>query len=210
MMDSAILKVLDRDELITDRPFTHTDHIPRDREVLLYMANQVCVVIDEHLPALRVGKPIFVDEPDGRWHRYQIPQPKALVQAKKIILVGFFGQKRAGVSPDYFLEYSKKLIERIPTFPEILSYSTMALPNGDFSNLVLLSNEEIKLRWMEGNIHNQAVSRSPNYYSSVRINNGLLPQGVLHPNLLKIKQVKYCDYGETPPWKGIRDLSLES
>ncbi len=208
-MDRAFPRVLGREERIVDRPFTHAEHIPKDREVLLYMANQVCVVIEEHLPALRVGKPIYVDEPDGRWHRYQIPHPMALLQAQHIYLVGFFGQKRPEMSPDYFLEFTSKLIERIPKYPDILSYSTMALPNGDFSNLVLLSNEDVKMKWMAGDIHNQAVTRSPNYYTSVRINNGVLSQGVLQPHSLKIIQVKYCDYGETPPWKGIRDLSLE-
>jgi len=209
MMDNVNPKTLGKEELIVDRSFTHTEHIPRDREMLLYMANQVCAVIEKYLSSLRVGKPIFIDEPDGRWHRYQIPRPMALVKAKSIYLVGFFGQKRAQLSPDYFQEYSDKLIERIPLFPEILSYSTMALPSGDFSNLVLLSDEEIKLKWMEGETHNQAVSRSPSYYISVRINNGILPHGVLQPNSLRITKVKYCDYRESPPWKAVRQLFID-
>jgi hypothetical protein len=207
MIEKAFQNILGADELISGRSFTDTEHIQKDREILVYMAKQVRLGVDADLAALRAGKPMFVDEPDGRWHRYLIPRPMDLVQAKSIVMVGFFGQKRAEVSPDYSTEYSDRLIERIPTFPEILSYSTMSLPNGDFSNLVLLSNEEFKLIWMEGETHNRAVARSPSYYLSVRINNGALPQGVLQPDFLQITKVKYCDYRESPPWRAMRVLS---
>ncbi len=205
-MENKMAKVLGVDETIPERSFTNLSHIPKDREVLVYMATQVCTVLEADLTSLEKGRPIIVDEPDGRWHRYLIPRPKALMQAKKICMVGFFGQKRVEMSPDFLRDLSDKLLEKIPTFPEILSYSTMALENGDFSNLVLLADEKIKLKWMEGGTHNQAVDRSPGYYLSVRINNGVLKNGIFEPDLLHITQVKYCDYQEDPPWKAVRVL----
>lgn len=205
-MENAFQHILGAEDLIADRSFTHTDNIPKDRKVLVHMANQVCRIMESNFESLKVGKPLFVDEPDGRWHRYLIPRPIDLLQAEMIYLVGFFGQKHAEISPDYLAEYSDRLTERIPSYPEILSYSTMALPNGDFSNLVLLSNEEIKLKWLGGETHNQAVKWSPKYYLSLRINNGVLAQGVLKPDTLQITVVKYCDYRDSPPWKAMRLL----
>ncbi len=189
------------------RSFTNVEHISEDREVLIYMARQVCMVLETDIASLQGERPIYVDEPDGRWHRYFIPSPMTLLNAQKIYVVGFFGQKKNEIPSDYLGDLSDRLVERIPSYPEILSYSTMALKNGDFSNLVLLSNEEVKLKWMDGGTHNKAVERSSGYYLSVRINNGVLSDGVLQPDSLCITQVKYCDYRESPAWKAERLLS---
>jgi hypothetical protein len=82
----------------------------------------------------------------------------------------------------------------------------MELADGDFSNLVLLSDENIKEKWMEGKEHSQAVSMSPDYYLSVRINNGVFPRGILRPELFQITQVKYINYQDDPSWKAVRIL----
>ena len=207
-MEKALSRVLGVAETVPERIFADVSHIPKDREVLIYMARQVSKIVATEFELLQKGMPIFVDEPDGRWHRYLIPRPMALLGAKDIHVVGFFGQKREQVSPDKLVDLSNRLVARIPDFPEILSYSTMALENGDFSNLVLLANEEIKLAWMEGETHNKAVDRSPGYYLSVRLNNGVLADGILEPDSLIITQVKYCDYEQDPPWKAVRLVPL--
>jgi len=197
---------LKSNELIVERPFTSFTHIPKDLEILIYMAIQVCEVLETDIALLKGGNPIFVDEPDGRLHRFIIPRPEKLLSAHKNCVVGFFGQKREGVSPDYFTEYSNRLNEQIPSFLGVLSYSTMELPDGDFSNLVLLSDETIKSKWMDGETHQLAVEQSPGYYLSIRINNGFLPKGVINPDALQITNVKYCDYREKPPWRAERPL----
>jgi hypothetical protein len=72
---------------------------------------------------------------------------------------------------------------------------------------VLLLDEEIKLKWMHGETHSKAVGLAPGYYQFVRIHNGVLPEGVMQPDLLQITQVKYYDYAEDPPWKAVRNLA---
>ena len=193
-------------ELITERPFTHTDHIAKDREILVYMAKQAGLILEKQLDLLGERETIFIDEPDERYHRFFVPRPKVLSQAKNIYLVGFFSHKQAGAAPDHFGDLDDRLIERIPTYQEILSYGTMALPDGDFGDLVLLSDEEVKSKWMHGEIHSQAVSLSPAYYQYVRINNGMLPEGVMQPDSLMITRVKYYDFEQDPPWKAVREL----
>ena len=193
-------------ELITEKPFTHTDHIAEDRELLVYMAKQASLVLEKYLDSLRERETIFINEPDERYHRFFVSRPKVLSQEKNIYLVGFFSRKQIGAAPDHFGDLDDRLIEQIPTYREILSYGTMALPEGNFGNLVLLSDEEVKSKWMQGEIHSQAVSLSSTYYQYVRINNGRLPEGVLRPDLLKITRVKYYDFEQDPPWKAIREL----
>ncbi|MGB7875976.1 MAG: hypothetical protein WBL25_16465 [Anaerolineales bacterium] len=198
---------LGKAELITERPFSHTDHITKDREILVHMARQICMVLEQHPDILGMYKSIYIDEPDGYSHRYFVPRPTILSETKEVYLVGFFSFKRKGAVKDHFGDLDDRLVEQIPTLEEILSYSTMALPDGNFSNLVLLSDEAIKLKWMQGETHKKAISLSPGYYQCVRINNGMLPYGVLHPEALRITRVKYYDYGEDPPWKAIRELT---
>ena len=206
-MSSKFPVSLGKVEEITERPFTHTNHISKDREFLLHMAKQVCMVLEKHLNLLGMNGSIYIDEPDGRSHRYYIPRPSALSHAKKVYLVGFFSHKQKGAAVNHFGDLDIRLIKQIPMFQEILSYSTMALPGGDFGNLVLLLDEEIKSKWMQGETHNRAVALSPDYYQFVRINNGVLPNGVMQPDALQITPVKYYDYEEDPPWKAIRKLT---
>jgi len=196
-------------ELITEKPFTHTNRIAKDREILVHMARQAGLLLEKNLDSLGERVTIFIDEPDERYHRFFVPRPNVLAGTKIIYLVGFFSHKQAGAAPDHFGDLDDQLIEQLPTFQEILSYSTMALPDGDFGNLVLLLDEEVKLRWMHGEIHSQAVSLSPSYYQYVRINNGVLPEGVMQPDLLEITRVKYYDFEQDPPWKAVRELTQD-
>jgi hypothetical protein len=207
MIDQTFPNLLGPKELIHERQFTHIDYIQRDREILVHMGKRVCAILGTNLASLQQGLPIEFDEPDGRSHRCLIPRPKELLESKYLFFVGFFGQKRDELPSNYFSTLDDRLVEQIPIYPEIFSYSTMALKNGDFSNLVLLSNEEIKLKWMDGEIHKHAVDRSPGYYRSIRISNGVLPEGILQNDSLQINQVKYYDYREDPPWKALRKLT---
>lgn len=197
---------LGKAEMIAERPFTHTDHISNDREILVHMARKLQLILEAHSNLLGVSGPVFIDEPDGRYHRYFVPWPERLSQAKNLYLVGFFSNKQKGAFIGHFGDLDDRLIEQIPGLQKILSYSTMALPDSNYGNLVLLSDEEIKLKWMQGETHNRAVALAPGYYRFVRINNGVLPDGIMHPDWLQITQVKYYDYEEDPPWKAVRKL----
>ena len=196
-------------ELIAARPFTHPDYISKDREIMTYMAKQVCVVLEKQFDSLQDDPSVVINESDGRWHRGFIFRPTNLSKARKVFVVGFFGQKRKIMPGDYFKDLDDLLVEILPTLDKIFSYSTMELPGGDFSNLVLMSDEEVKSKWMEGDIHKKAVDLSPGYYQSIRINNGVFPDGILHTDSLQITRVKYYDYQENPPWKAIRELTQQ-
>jgi hypothetical protein len=194
-------------EVITERPFTHTDHISKDGKILEHMTRRLRNVLEEHPDLFGMSKSVYIDEPDGLSHRYFIPRPDVLSQEETVYLVGFFSHKQERASKNHFGNLDKSLIEQLPTYQGILSYSTMALPGGDFGNLVLLRDEEIKTKWMQGEIHSRAVKLSPSYYQFVRINNGVLPDGIKKPDSLRIMRVKYYDYAENPPWKAVRELT---
>ncbi len=86
----------------------------------------------------------------------------------------------------------------------------MALISGNYSNLVLFAHEDAKVRWSRSKAHHQAVSAlAPNYYRSIRLYNGILPQGIRHSASLRLGRVKYFDYGHDPCWRAVREFSEE-
>jgi hypothetical protein len=194
-------------ELITERPFTHPEHISKDRETMTHMAKQICAVLETQFDSLQDDPSVVINEPDGRWHRGFVFRPTNLSTASVVFVVGFFGQKRKMMPSDYFEDLDDMLVEILPTLDKIFSYSTMELPGGDFGNLVLMLDEEIKKKWMQGDIHKKAVDLSPGYYQSIRINNGVFPHGIFRTDSLEILRVKYYDYRQDPPWKAVRELT---
>ena len=62
-------------EVITERPFTHTDHITKDRDILIHMAKEASLILEKKLNLLEERKTVFIDEPDDRYHRFFISKP---------------------------------------------------------------------------------------------------------------------------------------
>jgi len=193
-------------ELLPTRPFTHPDHTSGDLKTLLYMLDQVSAFLDMNRSHDHLQHPILLHEPDGRAHRYFIPNPKPLIEARDLAVVGFFGHKRPDANPNHFGGLGEAIMGKIPSCRDILGYSNMALDGENFSNLVLLRDETVKQLWMESEAHSEAVNRSPGYYATVRIYNGTLAGGVTSPGTLCLRKVKYYDFESNPPWRGERNL----
>jgi len=193
-------------EIIERRPFTHPAHTGPELDILHHMLRQLSVFMETRYTCRNLVDPVLLAEANGHSHRYLVPQPPVLAKARHLAVVGFFGHKRSGADQDHFGNLGELLMGEIPTYPKILSYQTMQLPNGNFSNLVLLQSEDVKEHWMTGDTHKKAVERSSSYYESIRIYNGILLGGIENPTLLTLKKVKYYDYQEDPPWRGIRSL----
>lgn len=205
-MEAIFWQDIHPNEIIEERPFTQPSHTGPESDILRHMLKQLCVFMETWYTYRSLYDPVTLEESYGYSHRYLVPQPPILAKARQLAVVGFFGQRRSGVNPDHFGNLGELLMVEIPAYPEILSYQTMQLPNGNFSNLVLLHREDVKEHWMTGDIHKQAVDRSPSYYESIRIYNGRLPGGIENPASFTLEKVKYYDYQENPPWRGIRSL----
>lgn len=205
-MEAIFWQDIQQYEIIEDRPFTHPSHTNPELDTLRHMLEQLCIFMESRHTYRSLYDPIIIDESNGHSHRYLVPQPPKLAEANQLAVVGFFGQKRIGVDPDHFGNLGELLMAEIPTYPKILSYQTMQLPNGNFSNLVILQSEDVKEHWMIGDTHKKAVDHSPSFYESIRIYNGFLPGGIQNPTSFTLEKVKYYDYQENPPWRGIRSL----
>jgi hypothetical protein len=188
---------LEATEIIEARPFTNPNHSHEDLRIMRHMAHQLVdtyedPVICDFGPGKRA---VCKSDPQGRHFRIYYIQPKKLFRLKNLTVVGFFGQKR----PDAEFE------QEFHKHPGLLSLSTVRLPRGDFGNLVLFTDPAAKDQWNHSQLHYELVPEiSPLYYQSIRLNNGLLPNGLESPDDMRLIRVKYLDYGSSPPWRAVR------
>jgi hypothetical protein len=200
---------LQTNELIIERPFTHPDHITADQKTLCYMAVQVCALLEYPYLASEPPYIVLFNRPDhSNWfHRIVIAQPQELREVRPLTIVGFFGQKRDDANVELAHEFDRILIAEIPTHPGLLSYSTMALSGGNYANLVVFAHDDARNGWSSSRAHAQAVQQlSPNYYRTVCIYNGRLPQGIYQHHHLQLSRAKYYDYQSEPRWQAVREI----
>lgn len=205
--------MLSANQLLSDRPFTQPEHIPPERLTMCAMVDSLCQLIESRPDVLRQPRPIFLyqEETGGRQQRLVINRPERLTMGHPVTVVGFFGQKleRADLLP-LRNEFDQALIAEFPKHPDLLSYSTLELADGNFGNLVLFARSEAKNHWNSCTIHARAVRElAPEYYASVRLYNGVLPRGLAASRALRLTRVKYYDYTTQPVWRALRKLYQE-
>jgi hypothetical protein len=207
------IRFLEPIELVEERPFTHPRHTATDLAILRYMIEQLCSLLEEPERYEQQPAPValYQEETHGRQHRFVIAQPEQLhFSHGQLTVVGFFGQKRQNISlslTPLMEAMDQALRAEFPQHPNLFSYSTMELINGDCGNLVLFGHDEAIGHWGKGQAHLKAAYElSPSYYDSIRLYNGRLPLGLMVSNLLHITRIKYYDYTAVPLWRAIREI----
>jgi hypothetical protein len=208
--------VLASAQVLPDRPFTHPRHGVEDGQVLRYLAAALYETMGR--PDSYRGRSVpvvhFYRERDGRYHRQVLVRPEALREPRPLAVVGFFGQRRPEADSRPIEAMDEAMLPELAEQEGLLAYCTLALAAGavrhhlvDFGNLVVFAGPEAKAQWRASERHRYAATcLAPAYYASVRIYNGVLPRGLVDPGSLELQVVKYFDYRETPPWRGLRTL----
>lgn len=200
-------------QFLSERAFTHPDHIFYDKRLLAYMARRVCTLFETdqvtaHHPNMTT---LSLMEPDGRSHRVIVSRPRELAASKSLTVVGFFGQRRvAGTEHLPMDSTDHMLVQTMRDHDGLYCYCTQELTCGNFVNLVLFRDLDAVQFWGRCPVHARyAQEISPQYYYTVRIYNGELPNGLSAPNEIKLGSVKYYDYQSVPMWRGSRPLLSE-
>lgn len=206
MMQPVVLKP---EEVVQDRPFVHPAQIDTDVTNLRFMVDQLCLFLENPKWYAHLPRPVMVHRPGRRnWiYRLIVPRPQQLLQPGELTFVGFLGDRRPDADLGMADEFDRTLIAEIPTYPGLLSYCSLALVSGNFSNLVVFANPEAKAHWSKSLAHAQAAQKlAPHYYRSIKLYNGVLPAGVADSGALRLTCVKYYAYGPAAPWRAIRQL----
>ena len=197
-------------EIVGDKPFTNPDRIAYDVNALRFMIDQLHLFLENDHLYSNLEPPIIIHKPsrDKWYYRLVIARPEQLLNRRELAFVGFLGHRREDANLELADEFDALLVSEIPDYPGLLSYSTMALSSGDFSNLVVFTDTSIKQEWSRSKTHEQAVQKiSPNYYVSIKLYNGHLPSGIVDSNAMQLARVKYYDFQVTPRWHAVREFT---
>lgn len=206
----AGIVTLRHDEVVAGRPFTNIAHTQTDLAIMRYLAAHLGLVLESERVTGQKERVIerYFPTTERWWHRVMITQPERLAATRPLVVVGFFGQRRADGNRDkeeLVHTLDRALMGELAAHDDLLAYCTLALPTGNYSNLVVFAREEGIRHWGRSEMHAQAVRElTPNYYLSVRLYNGLLQDGLIHAEQLKLTLVKYYDYQESPQWRAVR------
>lgn len=145
----------------------------------------------------------------GEHHRLLVFDPARLVAEAPLAFVGFRGERRQEIDPlveSAVDRIDAALVSGMAQVPGVLSYGCQRLPDGNWINLVVLGDLSAISAWHRSALHREAsVDLSPRYYASVRLHNGLLPDGIAGP--LRVLDTKYYDFSAEQPWLARRQFS---
>jgi hypothetical protein len=201
---------LQSEEVVAGRPFTDAQHTQTDLAIMRYLAAHLGLTLDSWIGDELNGRPLerYFPTTEAWWHRVIVTQPGQLITTQPLVVVGFFGQRC--LSPNERLveltcALDSSLMDELPNYEDLLAYSSLALPTGNYSNLVVFTREEGIKQWGRSERHAEAVRiLAPELYLSVRLYNGVLPRGLQRTDELRLTVVKYYDYQETPQWRAVR------
>jgi len=210
MTGSPSVQELSPTQFLSERAFTHPDHIFYDKRLLSYMARRVCGLFEtgqvtaNHPHMTTLG----LMEADGRSHRVIVSRPRELMMSGSLAVVGFFGQRRVAGTEHLPMDTTDQmLVQTMRDHDGLYCYSSQELTCGNFVNLVLFRDIEAVQFWGRCPVHARyAQEISPQYYYTIRIYNGALPDGLSVPGKLMLGSVKYYDYQSVPTWRGSRPL----
>lgn len=200
---------LEPSELVADRPFTHPGRCIEDAAILQQMAARLRLLLGQSSGSL-AQSPSFaleLDEAGGRSQRIIVNHRQALLASDDLTAVGFFGMKRPGANAEVLTEVDAELIGEFSLHPGILSYSSLELADGNWSNLVLLNSPEAREHWRTSERHLYAVRElTPGHYLTIRLHNAVLPGGLMSGRALALQRTKYYDFQSPAMWQAVREF----
>jgi hypothetical protein len=206
-----VVHQLSVEQRLLEKPFTHPAFIPLEKRLLRYMLWRLHGLLEtcywQKNPNVVAPVVQTMVESDGRHHRMVVIGSDCLRQTKGLSVVGFFGQRRFDADDEAAAVRDGMLFDEMHKHEGLLSYSSLELTNGDYGNCVVFRDEASKNNWGHSEVHRHAVQvLSPNYYHSIRLYNGVLPDTIMGEHLLELTVVRYFDYGEMPAWQAVRLL----
>jgi hypothetical protein len=196
-------------QLVHGRPFTDPVHNAEDLSAIRLMASSLRPLLAQPLTDER--RPLLIPVPtaSGRQHRVAISNVPPLRAHRDLSFVGFFAKRRAGVDLSLLTVADDEMIQELPSFPGILSYSSLELADGNWANLIMVDPPEAKDHWRTSEKHAFAAREmAPKYYAIVRLHNGVFPGGLVSGRDPIVLRTKYYDFQDLEPWRAERVFSL--
>ena len=185
-----------------------------DLVVLRYMAQRVSVTLRSLTQEITTARPVlyYLDERRRRTHRMAIYNPEELLLHTEIAFVGFVSGKLKPLRPSVAADLrimDKKLVTELTNTPGLLSYSSLELHEGNWCNLVVLNDPEVKLRLKQASTHNYAAYEvAPSCYEWIRLHHGYMPAG-LDGNDMILQKTRYYMYQGAERRPIVREITYQ-
>jgi hypothetical protein len=193
-------------DAVEGRPFANAAETDRDAAVMSAMLELQRTAL-RGWPASKTGPVISDDvDHDGCKHFLAVPDAAAILTARDVTAIGFFGQAREGRDDVRLFEIERGVVASFPLYASqgLLSYYDRELEPGTYGNLILFSTSDVPPDWYENEAHERAVETSPHWYHSVRLHKGTIPGRLLDGGELTIERTKYFDFDTRPTWRALR------
>ncbi len=133
----------------------------------------------------------------GRMHRVVLYKSSDLFAQQSLPFVGFISKKKAILATsvvDEIADIDKTLILEFMQNPDLLSYSSLELEDGNWCNLVVFNRVSAKTHIEQSHTHKHAAYRmAPQYYDWIRLHNGVITRADMHDQLT-IERTKYYTF----------------
>ena len=200
----------------------HLDHLSAevskgklDLIVLRYLARRLHLILRQLDSPTTQREPLIYLLPErrGRIHRAVIYKYQELSLERRFTFVGFVSRKQKNLCSSVKRDVQmvdQKLIKDLVGSPGILSYSSLELRNGDWSNLVVMSDANAKAQIKGTLTHAYAAYQlAHRYYEWIRLHNGILAEGLDHTEML-LQRTKYYTFQETQPRPTLFERTYET
>lgn len=185
-----------------------------DSILLGYIARRLQLTLGqlEISGASRRGRPLVchLQERRGQAHRIALYYPEVLLAQAPLAFVGFLSARQKQLRPSILnaiKRTDKRLVMELADVPGILSYSSLELRNGDWCNLVVLTDASVKKHITGSQTHQHAAYLlAQTYYAWIRLHSGVMPVGLDHMEMHFLKTKYYTFHpGQMKP--SIRELA---
>jgi hypothetical protein len=197
------------DETVPGKPFVDPEHTHREEEALRLLLTHERERARAWLDApAESRRDVIIRETDGAGlrHLLVVPETHALLEARDLVVVGFFGRPRDDAQTGLLFDLEEQLVGGMSAYSAhgLLSYYDLELVKGAYGNLILFSNPDGPARWGENPVHREAVAISPRNYYEIRLHQGRLPGRLLDGGELQLTRTRYLDYTGPEPWRAVR------
>lgn len=176
-------------------------------------------VMDRMLTGLRGRARSWAGGPDsvemlehpaaGLRHWLVVPRTCALLAARQVMAVGFFGDLCPGVDHAAIYQLEADIVGRLPRYAAagLLAYYDAELDRSVHGNLVLIGAPDVPPGWQDDVVHARAVALAPHHYRHIRLHRGQVRGPLLGTSGIAVQRTRYFDFSGEPAWRGLRVLA---
>jgi len=203
--EAAYEAVLGAAERLPGRPFT--DPV-RTEDDLLVMARMLALEREiARTWGPEIDGPGISEQAQGETRQLlAVPDGRALLRARDVTAVGFFGRLRAGVDHAVLFEHEHAIAQTFPEWAPLgfLSYLDFGPEHGRYGNLILFWTADVPEAWHRGRTHRAAVAVAAEHYEHIRLHKGRIPGPFMGDGQPELARTQYLDYSAPRTWRALR------